>query len=373
MTSAPPPSPPASLLDRLTAIVRAPFWRPLLLALAIGSVGGALFAALKMPLAWMIGAMVATTIGALSGARVKVPSKLRAGMIMVLGIMLGSTFSPAMLEQMGSWTITLAMLVPFILVSIVVGIAFLNLVARYDPATAYFTAAPGGFNEMVIAGGANGGDERTIALAHSARVMLVVFTIPIWFSFLAGAERGATALGPDLAALPLRDWLILAACAVGAPIAHRLRIPAAHLVGPMVLSAAVHLSGLTHQAPPAVLVAVAQVIVGSAIGSRFVGARLGMIFGTLLVAAGLTVLMVALSVVFAYLLHLMTGIGLVDLILAYAPGGLAEMSLVALALGVDAAFVATHHIVRIALIVLFAPAAFLLWRRYAGAPPPAGG
>ncbi|HSK41850.1 MAG TPA: AbrB family transcriptional regulator, partial [Arenibaculum sp.] len=59
------------------------------------------------------------------------------------------------------------------------------------------------------------------------------------------------------------------------------------------------------------------------------------------------------------------GLGLSGLILAYAPGGLAEMSLIALSLDLDTAFVSTHHMVRIILIVVLAPAAFrLIHRRF---------
>ena len=76
---------------------------------------------------------------------------------------------------------------------------------------------------------------------------------------------------------------------------------------------------------------------------------------------------------FALALNAITGIGIRDLILAYSPGGLAEMSLVSLALGGDAAFVSTHHIVRIMLIVVFAPVVFGLVRRLNGQPPDPGG
>ena len=41
-----------------------------------------------------------------------------------------------------------------------------------------------------------------------------------------------------------------------------------------------------------------------------------------------------------------------------APGGLAEMSMVALGIGSDVAFVATHHVFRIGIIMLLAPMAF---------------
>ena len=45
-------------------------------------------------------------------------------------------------------------------------------------------------------------------------------------------------------------------------------------------------------------------------------------------------------------------------VLALAPGGLAGMSLIALALGIETAFVATHHVARIAMIVIAAPLVF---------------
>ncbi|NBB83137.1 MAG: AbrB family transcriptional regulator, partial [Alphaproteobacteria bacterium] len=213
-----------------------------------------------------------------------------------------------------------------------------------------------------------------IALSHSSRIMLVVFTVPVWFQFLgvyAADARGP--LGPALGALAPVDMALLAACAIGAPIAKALKVPAAALVGPMVLSAAIHLAGLTYGSPPAVLIAAAQVVVGAAIGCRFTGIGPATVARIALVAAGLTVLLLGVAVAFSWALHLVTGIPTAELVLAYAPGGLAEMSLVALALGVDAAFVSTHHIVRIVLIVTFAPVVFALYRRWEGVPPPPAG
>ncbi len=49
--------------------------------------------------------------------------------------------------------------------------------------------------------------------------------------------------------------------------------------------------------------------------------------------------------------------------LAYSPGGLTEMSLLALAMGQDVAFVTTIHLVRILLVI---GGAALLWRLLAG-------
>ena len=80
-------------------------------------------------------------------------------------------------------------------------------------------------------------------------------------------------------------------------------------------------------------------------------------------AAGGTVVLLSATILFAVGLSQMTGLPVVALTLAFSPGGLAEMSLIAIAIGADAAFVVTHHVVRIFMIVVFAPLAFKLMAR----------
>ena len=77
-------------------------------------------------------------------------------------------------------------------------------------------------------------------------------------------------------------------------------------------------------------------------------------------SAGVTAILMTVTVLLALIVQQIAGFGFVELLLAYAPGGLAEMSLIALALNANAPFVATHHIARIAMVVIAAPAAFKL-------------
>ena len=72
--------------------------------------------------------------------------------------------------------------------------------------------------------------------------------------------------------------------------------------------------------------------------------------------------MLVLTVAFSVALSRVTGYPLPAVVLAFAPGGLAEMSLIALALSVDAAFVASHHIARIIMVVTLAPSIFRILR-----------
>ena len=139
-----------------------------------------------------------------------------------------------------------------------------------------------------------------------------------------------------------------------------LRVPAAQLVGPMVLSAALHLSGLVSAQPPGELIAAAQVVLGAAIGARFVGMAFSELRRIMLLAALVAVMMVLVTAGAAYALAAVAGQSGTTLFLAFAPGGLAEMSLIALTMGSAAAFVSTHHIARIMLIVIVAPLIFRL-------------
>ena len=109
--------------------------------------------------------------------------------------------------------------------------------------------------------------------------------------------------------------------------------------------------------------ACAQLVLGSAVGARFTGTPLALIGRTLLLGAGATVLMLLITLAFGAALHPLTGYSLTLLLLAFIPGGLTEMSLIALAMGVDPAFVVTHHGVRVFLVVLIALPAFAWLKR----------
>src|SRR3546814_6198110 len=76
---------------------------------------------------------------------------------------------------------------------------------------------------------------------------------------------------------------------------------------------------------------------------------------SIVASIGSTIILVSTGMLCAVLLHPLTGLPTIGIFLAFAPGGVAEMSLIALALSIDAALVATHHIVRIFLIVVLTP------------------
>jgi len=337
--------------------------RAKLMTLAIGIPGGALFYLLHLPLPWMLGAMAATTIAAISGVRVALMPRLRLVFIAILGVMLGSAFTPEVVQGLLTWVGSFAWLALYVVVATAGVWLFYRRLARYDTATAYFAAAPGGLNEMILAGGALGGDERRISMSHAARILIAIFALSFGYRWFGGYTPATPAVGGG-GAMEWSDWLLLTACGIiGFGIAKALRIPAYALVGPMVLSAIVHAAGITHSRPPIWLVAAAQIVVGAMVGSRFDGAAPRMVGKAILLAIFATALLLGLAAIFGQAVESTLGIPFSAALLAFSPGGLAEMSLIALSLQVDAAYVSSHHIVRIFMIVLAAPLVFQLLRR----------
>jgi membrane AbrB-like protein len=343
----------------------------LLLATAISVGGGALFFYFALPLPWMLGAAFSTTVAALSGVRVVMPLRLRNLMFVILGVLVGSSFTSEVLQDADRWLVSLAGILLYVVVIAGVASAMLRRWAGYDPITAYFAGTPGGLATMTLIGTAMGGDERTIALTHALRIVIIVFVIAFGFRLLAGyvPQQGGARYVP-FAAVPPADLLLLAACgALGALIGRWFGLPASNLLGPLILSAAVHLSGFTASRPPGALVAAAQVIVGGAIGCRFAGTPLVRILRTLGVALGAAMLMLVGTLAFSAALAPVTGLPFSALVLAFTPGGLAEMAVIALALGIDTAFVATHNVARMLSILVLAPIVFRVFDRRSRPPP----
>lgn len=330
------------------------------LALALGGLGGIAATEIGMPLPWMLGPMCVCTLAAVLNLPIAAPMRIRPLMVMVLGVMLGSGFTPAMMEQLSAWGLSIAFLAGYVLAVGLLAYPYFRRLAGYDRVTAYFAGMPGGLNEMMIVGAALGGDDRRIVLTHACRILLTVLAIPIWFRLTTDIDMtDRSRFGVGLDALSLEDYLTLGACAlIGWPVGKWLKVPAPMLVGPMLVSAGVHLTGFSQAQPPLLIVNLAQWVLGTVIGCRFIGVARREIGRVMAFSVGSTAIMIAVTVAFALILERLTGQDPATIMLAYAPGGLAEMSLVALALGADVAFVASHHVIRIVMVVIAAPGLF---------------
>lgn len=347
----PKPRPPRQRIARIAA------------GLLVAAAGGFLADSAHVPLAFMLGALFACMAGSLAGLPIDVPLKLRTCFMGVIALFLGQSFTPELLDGMARWPITMAMAIAYAPIGGALAFLFYDRVARLDRLTAIFAAAPGGLSAVVMFAGILGGDERRVALSQSLRISIVVVTAPlIAFGLLGYAEPSVESLAR--APLEAEDWLwLLLGSAAAFAILRRIGAPIPFLLGPLLASAALRMGGVVEGVLPHGLVEASLVVVGGAIGCRFAGASPRALAALALwTVGGTTILMIASAGFAVIAAWLVPDVGLVAALLAFAPGGVAEMCLIAVALDADPGFVAAHHVARILFILLATPS-FAGWLR----------
>jgi membrane AbrB-like protein len=318
-------------------------------ALLVGATGGCLFYLAGIPLPFMLGSMFACMVAAMTNLPVRAPMAVRPPMSAIIGTMIGASVSPAALAYLPSLGWSMAFLMVYVVVGGGICTAYFHRIVGFDLRTAYFSGMPGGLIDMVTLADEQGGDPRKVAIVHTLRIMVVVFTVPVSVLTLTGATR----VSGFNSAITLADvdagflfWFPVSAL-VGISVGVLLRLPARFLVGPMLVSGAIHAAGLSNYKLPFELVIMAQIVLGATIGCRFVGTPVREIASVAVAAVGSTGLLLAFAAAFAFLVTQVTSASFLTIFLSYAPGGLAEIGLLALALQIETTVITVHHILRL--------------------------
>lgn len=342
---------------------------------ALGAVGSAAGLAAGMPLGALLGAMLVVAVASIArvhllGDLPGVPQHWRFALVPIVGVAIGASVPPGILDQMVRWWPSVLALLVFVPLAHAISFAIYRKAGRLDLPTSFFAAMPGGFIEALEMGEENRADMPMLVMLQFLRLILCIVFVPLTFALITGHAVGSGS-GVEMPGhnVPLTffDIVVLTAAAVlGYWGGARLGIPAAVITGPLFLSGVAHATGLTAAAPPDWMILVTQWVVGTSLGTRFAGMQPA----RLRLALGLSVLAILPSMLVAALFGLglagMTGEPASAVVLAFAPGGISEMALVAISIKLSAVYVTLHHILRIVLAVLVARAA---WSRIA----PAGG
>ncbi len=331
------------------------------MSLGVGALGGLLFQLLNLPLAWMLGPLVANLLASAKGASVAVPEPLRNVFLAVMGLVLGSQVTPELAHRVLDWPLSAALLLLGVAASTAVASAWYRR-CGFDPVSAWFGAAPGAMTAMILLGEKCGGDPQRIAVAQSLRIILVIlFLPPLFWAF----EGGEGSLGPAASSLE-HGWMLLTIPLL-IPLGRWLRIPSSALLTPLLMAALLSGLDMASLALPQWGMNLMLWVLGSAIGSRFQGMTRRLL-GRYLWQSGVATLLALMALaVFAELIHRTVGVGRDVALLALAPGGIGEMAILAVALDIDPVFVAFHHLLRMITLMVFAPfwARWLLSRRRA--------
>ncbi len=323
----------------------------------IAFIGVGAFHLLALPLPWLLGPITSCLVAALLGVQMRGIAVLNAGMRTILGVAVGATLTPAVLMTFPSMWPTLTLVTLMIVCIGFVGVPYFKRLWGYDFATAYYSAMPGGLQDMLVFGEEAGGNPRTLSLIHATRVLVIVAALPFILKGIWGADL-TNLPGEPMSDVPLSEIGLMCVCALfGWWFGNKIGLFGASILGPLLVSMCATLVGLLHYRPPAEAIWAAQFFIGMTIGCKYSGITMSEVRRDLTAGLGYCVLLIVLTLVFvetAYGLGLAPGM---ETLLAFAPGGQAEMTVLALIVGADVAFVVAHHVLRIFLVILGAPLA----------------
>ena len=320
------------------------------LALLLCAGAGAGSAWLKIPLPWMIGPLVAMAVCNFAGIGLRAARGAREAGQVVIGSALGLYFTPIVAREVASyWPLLLAGGLFAIPLGMFGGWTLRRMTGA-DATTAFFASVPGGAAEMTLLGERYGARADRVALAQSLRILVVVVVVP--FALTYSGAHGVDLYQP--APLPLH-WerlatLLAIGAAAGACLA-ALGMANAFMFGPLAVAMALTVGEAPLSSLPVELSNSAQVLLGSALGARFERRSLQSapryVLGVLVSVAA----MIAAASLFAVLVASISGLPSATLVLAMAPGGIAEMCITAKVLQLGVPLVTAAQVARVLVLI----------------------
>ena len=215
---------------------------------------------------------------------------------------------------------------------------------------------------MVIFGQEAGGDVRALSLIHATRVLIIVTVAPLILTQGFGVPLD-NPIGEPMADLPWSELaLMVIAALVGWKGGERIGLFGASILGPMLLTGAMSLTGLITHRPPAEAILAAQFFIGMGIGVGYVGVTMFELKRGVLAGIWFVLMLAVLAAVFTEIVVFFGLAAPVEGFLAFAPGGQAEMTVLAIIVGADLGYVIVHHLARVLLVILGAPVAARVFR-----------
>jgi membrane AbrB-like protein len=325
------------------------------MTIAVGGAGGAVAAALQLPAGWLIGSMLVSVVLVMSGVRLYMPDWVRQIIFVLLGVSMGSGFTQESINTMLKWPLSLVGLAVAVIGMMAACTAFLHFAARWDKATSFFSSVPGAMSYVLAMSLRTTADTRLVVIAQMSRLLVLMAVLPL-------IVRATMPMDAAIPAMPTDELRVIVTLAIEIALGFALgfllewlKVPAGLMVGGMIAGAGVHLSGTLSGAMPQPILVPCQILLGAFIGLRFAGTDIKLLREAALPSFTSFLIAIAISggiaLAVAYGLDLPVG----QVLVAFAPGGLEAMTILAFVLGVDPAYVGVHQLARFLGVSLLLP------------------
>ena len=312
----------------------------------------------NIPLAWMLGPMIVTSIAALAGLKVVMPKIALSSILIILGLHIGNYIDQNLFNQMINWFWTSVIMLIYIIICILIVSKYLQKYAGYGEKASIFSSAPGALGPLMILAENEKTDLSQVATSHLIRLIIIITVIP----FIIVNNTGSEVLLLDnfdyMGQNHLKLILLIIASLFFIFIFDKIRVPAALLSGTLFASGLLQITDIASYKLPDASINFCLLILGASVGCRFAEKTVKEIANNSLHSIVATTILVLLGLLAAYIATFFVDTNILTLILSFSPGGIYEVAVIAIAFDLDPDFVAFHHIIRL-LFILFTVPIFL--------------
>jgi uncharacterized protein len=330
--------------------------------LAIGAAGGLLFLWANLPGGLISGAMIAVGAASLAGRPLSLPPHVTQTLLVLLGISLGSVVSRQLIQHVGAYPVTIALLALATFCSTFGSSLYLQRIHGWDRTSAFLAGSPGALSQITILAVERGADLPAIAVVQTMRVIILTAALPLLLALTGTLPTSAPALLTTPAS-PLGLLALGVASLALALIFRFMKFPASWMFGAMIASSVLHGAGWVEGGLPNWVRSVALVGIGALTGSRFARMKIKVLLSHINAALGSFAIAILISAVFVGVIVLTTHVRPSDLIVAFAPGAMDAMLALALTLHIDPIFVGAHHLSRFIFVTIATPGIVHLFGR----------
>ena len=322
--------------------------------LGISAAGGAAAQAMGMPAGWVAGGLFAVAVASLAGVNTDFPRPWTAPVFLVLGIYSGTGVTQETINQMQTWPASFAILAASLVLLSAGSYWWLNKRCGWAKNDALLASLPGALSFVVAAAEGLKADMKKVAISQSIRLIILIEAVP-----LVALVVGHPGTSPTLSGRPVAEAtdlaILLIAGTAASLVMNWLRLPGGWILGGLFATAALVLSGAIDVRLPAFLVIPCSIALGAIAGSRFRPGDLAVLPYIAGPALGAFLIAATLSAIAAGAVTLIFGISIVQTLLAFAPGALEGLTVLAYQMNIDPAYVAAHHVVRFIALVIAVP------------------
>jgi len=309
----------------------------------------------NIPLAWMLGPMLAVSIAALSGIKIKMPKLALSSILIILGLHIGNYIDQNLINQMTEWVWTSIIMFVYILISILIVSKYLQKFSGYNVKTSIFSAAPGALGPLMILAEHEKSDLSQVATSHLIRLIIIITVIPFFVVNYSTNEALTIEKFDYLDQNHFHLLILLIGSVLLIFLFDKIGVPAALLSGTLVASGILQISEVASYKLPDESINFCLLILGASVGCRFADKSLKEVASNSFHSLIATVILVTLGLLAAIVATYFVDTNFLTLLLSFSPGGIYEVAVIAIAFDLDPNFVAFHHIIRLLMILFTIP------------------